>query len=357
MTRIRQAAVIAGALILTITQTGCMQNMRIGSQQVVTGNQAAVSTSTVSGEAAASTVENAPKTESAASAGTSSNAETTPAAQTVSNAETISAAAAAAGTAASPAAEEVTSETISWNPGWEYAAFSKINSGTATLYHAKPTGARGKVVCINAGHGTKGGGDVKTQCHPDGTPKVTGGTTEAGATEAVAVSSGTTMKDGTPEAVVTLKLALVVKDKLLNAGFDVLMIRESEDVQLDNIARTVIANNNADCHIALHYDSTDWDKGVFYFSVPGNESYRSMEPVASHWKEHNALGDAVMTGMQAVGLKLFEGGSMEMDLTQTSYSTVPSIDLEVGDTASDYSDASLNVLADGLVLGLDKFFS
>ena len=333
----KKIVVMISACVLAASQTGCMQNLRIGSEQIVTVDQ-----KTVAAPAAADQ-----KTASVAAE----------AAGTVSEAAAVSAAETAVSTAAAaPAAEEVTSEVISFDPNWEYASFSKINSGTATLYHAKPTGARGKVVCINAGHGTKGGGDVKTQCHPDGTPKVTGGTTEAGATEAVAVSSGTTMKDGTPEAVVTLKLALVVKDKLLDAGFDVLMIRESDDVQLDNVARTVMANNNADCHIALHYDSTDWDKGVFFFSVPSAESYRSMEPVASHWQEHNALGEAVVAAMEAVGEKLFEGGQMEMDLTQTSYSTVPSIDLEVGDTASDYSDKTLNVLADGIVLGLDGFF-
>ena len=48
---------------------------------------------------------------------------------------------------------------------------------------------------------------------------------------------------------------------------------------------------------------------------------------------------------------------MEMDLTQTSYSTVPSIDLEVGDSASDYSEATLNQLADGIAAGLDTFFA
>ena len=37
---------------------------------------------------------------------------------------------------------------------------------------------------------------------------------------------------------------------------------------LDNIARTVFANNNADYHIALHYDSTSSNKGAFYISVP-----------------------------------------------------------------------------------------
>ena len=110
------------------------------------------------------------------------------------------------------------------------------------------------MVCVNAGHGTNGGGSVKTQCHPDGSAKVTGGTTGAGATSAVAVSSGMTFADGTAESKVTLAMAKVLKTKLLNAGYDVLMIRESDDVQLDNIARTVIANNNADCHIALHWD-------------------------------------------------------------------------------------------------------
>ena len=44
------------------------------------------------------------------------------------------------------------------------------------------------------------------------------------------------------------------------------MIRDSEDVQLDNIARTVMANENANCHVAIHYDSTESDKGAFFIS-------------------------------------------------------------------------------------------
>ena len=66
---------------------------------------------------------------------------------------------------------------------------------------------------------------------------------------AAAVSGGMTFDDGTPESSVTLSMALILKDKLLAKGYDVLMIRETEDVQLDNIARTLIANNASDCHI------------------------------------------------------------------------------------------------------------
>ncbi len=245
---------------------------------------------------------------------------------------------------------------ISLDAGWKYADFSAIKSGTATLYRSESAGRKGITVCVNAGHGTSGGGSVKTQCHPDGTPKVTGGTTGAGATKAIAVSSGMTFLDGTPEAKVTLALAKVFKEKLLAAGYDVLMIREGDDVQLDNIARTVLANNMADCHIALHWDSTENNKGAFFMSVPNVASYRAMEPVASNWQKHQALGENLVAGLKGAGVKIFSGGSMEMDLTQTSYSTVPSIDIELGDKASDHSAGTLDVLASGLLAGVNGYF-
>ena len=47
---------------------------------------------------------------------------------------------------------------------------------------------------------------------------------------------------------------------------------------------------------------------------------------------------------------------MAMDLTQTSFSTVPSVDIELGDKASDHSSATLATLADGLVAGVNQYF-
>lgn len=239
-----------------------------------------------------------------------------------------------------------------------YAGNSKINSGKAVYYRSNGNDGvrKEKTVCVNAGHGTKGGSSVKTLCHPDGSAKVTSGTTAAGAATAVAVSSGMNFSDGTPESTVTLKMAKILRDRLLREGYDVLMIRESDDVQLDNIARTVLANTNADCHIALHWDSTTTDKGCFFMSVPNVASYRAMEPVASHWESHNALGSALMEGLRQNGCKIFSSGAMEMDLTQTSYSTVPSVDVELGDKASAHTDAALEKLADGLVAGVKAYF-
>ena len=177
---------------------------------------------------------------------------------------------------------------ITLNPDWEYADHSKINTGAAVLYRApEEYGSKGIIIGVNAGHGTAGGAKVKTLCHPDGSAKTTGDSTAAGATEAAAVSGGMTFQDGTPERTVTLQMAQILRDKLLASGYDVLMLRDGEDVQLDNVARTVICNNVADCHIALHWDSGDgknYDKGCFYISVP--EVLKSMEPVASHWQQH-----------------------------------------------------------------------
>lgn len=260
-------------------------------------------------------------------------------------------------TAASGESSVGQAEEIGLNPDWKYAGFAKITSGKAVLYRSEAADRKGKVVCVNAGHGTKGGASVKTQCHPDGTPKVTGGTTGAGATSAAAVSGGMQFADGTAEAKVTLAMAKVLKDKLLARGYDVLMIRESDDVQLDNVARTVIANNKADCHIALHWDSTESNKGAFYMSVPNIASYRSMEPVASHWQQHHELGDSLIAGLKNAGVKIFSSGKMDMDLTQTSYSTVPSVDIELGDKASDHSAATLDQLGNGLADGVDLFFA
>ena len=113
---------------------------------------------------------------------------------------------------------------------WKYADHAKITSGYAVMYTAKKN-RKDIVIAVNAGHGTKGGSSVKTLCHPDGSPKLTGGTTQAGAVRAVAVSEGMTFRDGTAERDVTLRMAKILKKKLLAEGYDVLMVRDGNDVQ------------------------------------------------------------------------------------------------------------------------------
>ena len=219
-------------------------------------------------------------------------------------------------------------EHIYMNTTWEYADHSAISDGYAVLY--KASGQRKNIVV--------------------------GGSTAAGAATATAVSGGMTFYDGTPESEVTLKMAEILRDKLLLEGYDVLMIRDSSDVQLDNVARTVICNNVADCHISLHWDGDglSYDKGCFYIAVP--DAIKNMSPVADHWQQHDSLGASLVDGLRGQGAKIHGSGSMAIDLTQTSYSTVPSVDMELGNASSDHSDETLEMLANGLVNGVGAFF-
>lgn len=321
---------------------------------------------------ACGTQENAGSTESVKSTETVENTETVKGTETVESTETIenveiieamvSESVVPQGTAnVTPQMQPVeytNLQQITLDSTWEYADHSKINTGAAVLYRApEESGRKGIVIGVNAGHGTVGGSKVKTLCHPDGSAKVTGGSTAAGAMEAAAVSGGMTFQDGTPEREVTLRMAQILRDKLLSSGYDVLMLRDSEDVQLDNVARTVICNNVADCHIALHWDSGDgknYDKGCFYISVP--EALKNMEPVASHWQQHDTLGTDLVEGLREQGATIYGKGHMGIDLTQTSYSTIPSVDMELGNAYSDHSDVILEQLATGLLTGINTYF-
>ena len=241
---------------------------------------------------------------------------------------------------------------IRWNPKWEFAKFSKIHTGSAILYRSQ--GSKKKTVCVNAGHGTSGGERQKTLCHPDGSKKVTGGSTASGAVTATSINGGTSLNNGKIEASANLELSLITKKKLLKAGYNVLMVRETSDSRLDNIARTVMANNNAHYHISIHYDSSSSNKGAFYIGVPNVSSYKKMYPVSKNWKKHEKLGKGIVSKMKSLGVKVYGSGRMGIDLTQTSYSTIPSVDLEVGDKASNYSKKSLNKIATAISKGINN---
>lgn len=253
-----------------------------------------------------------------------------------------------------PGPQSVT-EDIYLDQDWRFAEESVIHSGHAVLYRAQ-NNWKGIVVGVNAGHGTEGGSSVKAYCHPDHTPKVTGGTTAEGSLKAIAVSSGMDFDDGTPESRITLKVAQYLRDLLLAQGYDVLMLRDGKDVQLDNIARTVICNNMADCHIAIHYDSDgmDYNKGAYFMSVP--DALKDMYPVSEHWREHEELGRALIAGCKETGFKVWSDGSMDMDLTQTSYSTVPSVDIEMGNQSSAHDDDACYEAAEALLTGIGIYF-
>ena len=54
-------------------------------------------------------------------------------------------------------------------------------------------------------------------------------------------------------------------------------------------------------------------------------------------------------------VKISGTGAAEIDLTQTSYSTIPSVDIELGNQCSDHSDKKMEKLADGLLRGINSY--
>ncbi len=257
--------------------------------------------------------------------------------------------------------EKYTTEKIYIDFSAPYATYSIINDGYAVLYKidkSKVDNYKNKTVAVNAGHGTKGGANIKTFAHPDFSPKYTGGSNAAGSILSAAVTSGMTFENGMTEANANLVVAYALKDKLLDAGYSVLMIRENDDCRLDNIARTVIANTDADAHIAIHFDSTNSDKGIFYIVPYNDERYLNMEPLKSNYENIKKLGDGVIESFREMGEKIWkDSGIMQGDLTQLSFSTNASIDIELGDRKTVLTHEKADTFAEGIKNGLDIYFT
>ncbi len=238
---------------------------------------------------------------------------------------------------------------IGLNLNWKYASNSKINTGKATLYTSDAESKKNITVAVDAGHGTQGGESVNVLSHPDGTE-----CSDTGETTEMAVPQGMTFSDKVSETSVNLMVAQMFKDKLLADGYDVLMIRDGDDVQLDSIARTVLANNKADCHITIHFDTTSSDKGAYYISVP--DDIKDMEPVVKYWRKSDKLGDNLISGLEDAGVKIYGSGDVSADFVQTAYSSIASVVVQLGDKESDHSEAACNRYADGLLAGLNKYY-
>ncbi|MGL5330814.1 MAG: N-acetylmuramoyl-L-alanine amidase family protein [Peptostreptococcaceae bacterium] len=171
------------------------------------------------------------------------------------------------------------------------------------------------LICIDPGHQEKG--DPKLEPVGPGS-----------SSQKARVSSGATgVATKKPEYILNLEASIVLKHILESKGYEVIMTRESHDVNISNSERAILANNkNVDMVVRVHADSLDNSSktGASILIPDENGKYTS-----SIYEESNKCAELIKENMKASGISI-NGIFQRGDLTGFNWSKVPVVLVEMG---------------------------
>lgn len=202
------------------------------------------------------------------------------------------------------------------------------------------------VVCIDPGHQAKGDGKPEPIAPGSGQTKarVSSGTAGVGTKKA--------------EYLVNLEASLILKELLNAKGYQVVMTRETNEVNISNAERASLSNKaKADMTIRIHCDSIgNGGKTGATILVPSKESKYTKNIYPSSYQYANLLKDALtQKGVKVNGV--FERN----DMTGFNWSQVPVVILEMGFMSNWNEDQMLSnpsyqrKLMEAVVTSLDSY--
>lgn len=206
----------------------------------------------------------------------------------------------------------------------------------------------GHIIAIDPGHQAKG----------NSTPEPIG----PGSSETKAkVASGTTGRTtGVPEYQLTLDVSLKLRDELQNRGYQVVMIRETHDVNISNAERAEIANTSgAEIFLRIHANGSDDTsiKGALTMAPSASNPYVSSIASSCQQLSQNVV-DAycASTGFKNLGVQNYDNMSginwckIPVTIVEMGFMSNPDDDTAMQDQSMQYRMAS------GIADGVDMYF-
>lgn len=174
-------------------------------------------------------------------------------------------------------------------------------------------------------------------------------------------SGGTSgVSTGTPEYELTLKVSLLLRDELEARGYEVVMTRETNDVDISNAERAEIANEaDADVFIRVHANGSEVGSvaGMLTMCMTRNNPFNAeLYPASRRLSELVLQAMADITGAEC--RSILENDTM----SGINYSLVPVTIVEMGFMTNPEEDELMAteeyqlLLAQGMADGIDLFF-